>query len=355
MSKIATIALVEGSFDRGFLVVLEIADEGKKPSCKISGKLPPAPSIAIDYKKWQSAYRLLLDWSINSNKRAQLSEVLELSNRLSTGINDWLNSDPFRPIREKLQENLAANEELRVVIRSDNDIIQRLPWNCWDLCDRHPQVEIAVCDLHYNRVPLLPKTNCGGRPVRILAVFGNSTRINIQFDREIIKKLPNAEVCCLTHPKLHDINYRLSKQAWDIFFFAGHSYTEDNTGYLFINETDRVAIASLEAGLKEAISQGLKLAMFNSCDGIGLGKKMVEWQLPQALVMRDIVPDEVARVYLKSFMEAFSGGKSLYASVAEARSQLQELEDPFICASWLPVIFQNPAVPTTWDEFYRQK
>ena len=51
----------------------------------------------------------------------------------------------------------------------------------------------------------------------------------------------------------------------------------------------------------------------------------------------------VAQQFLKSFLTAFSNGKSLYLSVRLAREQLQGLEDRYPCASWLPTICQNPA------------
>ena len=50
-------------------------------------------------------------------------------------------------------------------------------------------------------------------------------------------------------------------------------------------------------------------------------------------------------------MRAFSRGKSFYRSVREARERLQGLEGTFSCASWLPVICQNPVeYPPTWQE-----
>lgn len=63
------------------------------------------------------------------------------------------------------------------------------------------------------------------------------------------------------------------------------------------------------------------------------------------------MPDPVAQEFLKHFLTAYSGGKSLYNSVWEARQKLQPLEKDFPCATWLPVICQNPAdAPLTWQE-----
>jgi hypothetical protein len=48
---------------------------------------------------------------------------------------------------------------------------------------------------------------------------------------------------------------------------------------------------------------------------------------------------------------AFAGGKPLYLAVREARERLQGLENEFPCASWLPVICQNPTTePIQWQK-----
>jgi branched-chain amino acid transport system substrate-binding protein len=58
------------------------------------------------------------------------------------------------------------------------------------------------------------------------------------------------------------------------------------------------------------------------------------------------LPDHVAQNFLQYFLTAFANGEPFYLSVHQARGRLQEeLEDEYPCASWLPVVFQNPAVP----------
>ena len=67
--------------------------------------------------------------------------------------------------------------------------------------------------------------------------------------------------------------------------------------------------------------------------------------------MREPVPDRVAQEFLKYFLLGFAKDRSLYLSVRFARERLKSLEHSFPCASWLPVIFQNPATsPSTWQE-----
>ncbi|NJR76885.1 MAG: CHASE2 domain-containing protein [Scytonema sp. CRU_2_7] len=146
------------------------------------------------------------------------------------------------------------------------------------------------------------------------------------------------------------MNSSLWQQGWDILFFAGHSFTQEK-GKICINNTDSLTIDKLKYGLKKAIERGLKLAIFNSCDGLGLARDLADLHIPQIIVMRELVPDQVAQTFLKHFLKAFSSGQSLYTSVRDAREQLQGEEKNFPCATWLPVICQNPAeVSPTWEE-----
>ncbi len=118
-----------------------------------------------------------------------------------------------------------------------------------------------------------------------------------------------------------------------------------------INQGDRLSISELKFGLKNAVKSGLQLAIFNSCDGLALARDLAELQIPQVIVMREPVPDRVAQTFLQYFLTAFSQETSLHLALRHAREQLQGLEQQFPCATWLPVLFQNPtAIPLTWPK-----
>jgi len=184
-------------------------------------------------------------------------------------------------------------------------------------------------------------------PVRILAILGSNVGIDVEADRAELKKLPNAKVKFLAQPTRQQLSDRLFEQHWDILFFAGHSSSQADgeTGQIYINETDSLTIGELKYALRNAVQNGLKLTIFNSCDGLGLAQALADLQIPQMIVMREPVPDRVAQDFLKYFLNHFAKGKSFYLSVREAREQLQSLEGDYPRASWLPVICQNPAAP----------
>ncbi len=91
------------------------------------------------------------------------------------------------------------------------------------------------------------------------------------------------------------------------------------------------------------------MAIFNCCDGLGLARQLSDLQMPQVIVMREPVPDKVAQEFLKYFLAAFANDQLLYLAVRHARERLQGIENEFPCASWLPVLCQNPATkPPRW-------
>ena len=226
----------------------------------------------------------------------------------------------------------------------------RLPWHLWDFFERYPKAEAALSTLDNQRISFDYSTK---DRVRILAILGNNTGVNLQKDRVALEQLPDTEVVFLVEPQRQDLDKQLWFQPWDILFFAGHSSSQidGNTGQIYINKTDSLSLRELKNALSAAIAKGLQLAIFNSCDGLGLARELANLHIPQIMVMREAVPDLVAQEFLTHFLQIFAEGQSLYLAVRQARERLQVLEDQFPCATWLPVICQNPAeVPTTWQE-----
>ncbi|HEY9742950.1 MAG TPA: CHASE2 domain-containing protein [Coleofasciculaceae cyanobacterium] len=358
MGKLIVLKL-DGDFEQGFRVMLEIGTEGERPETEITGKLPPAPELAVQYSGWQSTYRSLgkatrvikakrarIDGSLKKEKEECRTLAKELRDRLNT----WLRAESFFSIREKFLEKVSTSDEVRVIIRADNYQLWQIPWHQWDLLERYSFAEIGLSTLEYERPPRVETLPYQDK-VRILAILGNSEGIKVEEDQQHLENLPNAATTFLVEPQRQQLNDQLWEQPWDILFFAGHSQTEGERGRIYLNQTDSLTLDELRYALKKAVEGGLQLAIFNSCDGLGLARELEQLHIPQLIVMREPVPDRVAQEFLKYFLYSFASGKPLYRAVQEARQRLQGLEDEFPCASWLPVICQNPAaVPLTWPE-----
>ncbi len=357
MRKLVVLKL-DGNLDLGVRVTLEIGIEGDRPSTEITGNLPPNPDMLTAIEQWQSTYRslgkfarikakkIIYDGSISQRRE----DCQNLASELRKHLNHWLQSESFRPIQEKLLKHLMPSDEVRMVIRTPCPQLKKLPWHLWDLIDRdYQQAEVTLSVLESEQVPVL-QTSTKSNKVRILAILGDSEGIDVQPDRQLLEKLPGAAITFLNQPKRQDINDQLWNQPWKILFFAGHSKTEDGTGRIYINQTEYLTIDNLKYALRNAVANGLQLAIFNSCDGLGLARSLqFDLHIPQIIVMREPVPDLVAKEFLKHFLEAFSSGQSLYTAVRFAREKLQGLESEYPGASWLPVICEHPAVaPLTW-------
>lgn len=354
IGKLVVLKIRDGSFDQGFPVTLQIWDEGKSPLLEITGRLPPAPEILQSCQSWVTSYHSL---GLRSRLEASVVQVTNVSKLercynaaqvLGDRLNAWLYSEAFRPIKEKLLEQLLPSDEIRLIIQTENICLRRLPWHLWDFWERYSKAEIALSALKFEPVKGNPKPH---QKVRILAIIGNSIGIDTEADQKLLEQLPDAQLTFLIEPKRQQVHEALWEQSWDILFFAGHSSSKNDgdTGQIYINKTDSLSINQLKFGLKKSIEKGLKIAIFNSCDGLGLASNLANLQIPQIIVMREPVPDRVSQEFLKYFLTAFAGGQSFYLAVREARERLQGIEDEFPCATWLPIICQNPAAPPpTW-------
>ena len=255
----------------------------------------------------------------------------------------WLSpsySPGFLPIDRRIREYLNEGDEVRVFIITPLQNLRKLPWHLWDLFEFYPKSEVALSIINY---PAPSQTFSPSDRVRILAVLGNSKGINIEEDRQQLESLPYAEVEFLIEPNKSELHNVLWTQSWDIFFFAGHSKTEAETGIIYLNQKDYFDLKDFRQALKKAVANGLQIAIFNSCDGLGLAKELEQLNIPQTIVMRELICDRV-QIFLKYFLESFAAGESLYTAVREARGRLEGLEDKYPCASWLPIICQNSAV-----------
>ncbi len=361
MGKLVVLKFTDGSFEEGFAVTLQIGEEGDRPTTEIAGKLPPCPEMPLYYSHWQSSYRRLGNSYRLDAEKVQVTNVSTTQNCHNTAhilrarFNTWLQVEEFRSLREKWLERLQPTDEVRVILQAENSQLQRLPWHLWDLLERYPKAEIGLSSPSYDRIHKPPKPN---QLVNILAIVGNSQGIDTHADQTILQHCTNANITFLVEPQRQQLTDQLWGQNWDILFFAGHSssHNNDSSGRIYLNKTDSLSINELKFALKKAIERGLQLAILNSCDGLGLARELADLQIPQIIVMREPVPDQVAQEFLKYFLDGFAAGESLYQAVRQGRERLQGLEDKFPCATWLPVICQNPAqIPPTWEELTSPK
>ena len=360
---IVSLKITEGNFATGFSVIMQISKEGLSTELEISSQLPAAPHILEQYHLWQKAYLGLgLSARLESNKAfisnySRCEDCNLAASKLLTSFNNWLDAASFRHLKERFLSKLNPVDEIRILIQTENIQLQCLPWHLVNCFESYTKAEIALSKPSYEKekqcvINLKPQ-------VRILAIIGNSQGINTSRDRQILEQLPNSSVTLLTKTNRKEITEQLwDDRGWDILFFAGHGNSDRHkqTGCIQINQQDSLTTKELKYALSKAVAKGLKIAIFNSCDGLGLARELADLKIPQIVVMREPVPDLVAQEFLKYFLTAYARGESFYLAVREARAKLQGLEDLYPCATWLPIIVQNPAeIPPAWHQLYQQK
>lgn len=363
MTKVVIFNLGPGNLLKGFpFLTAQLQEERNFRTWSLKGSLPPAPKILEAYKRWQLLYELLYqnrpfrqpptddEIEIDEGDVTNVSDAdfYKVCKELEKEINVWLDFEDFRKIDRQLRKQLSPDDQIRIVIQTEDNQVRKLPWHLWQFFQDYRFAEVSLSAVQFQPNSPKPAT----KKVRVLAILGDSTGINVDADRRLLQNLPNGETVFLVQPNRQELNeYLWSPQGWKILFFAGHSVSQEDgeKGYIYINPNESLTIEQLKNALKKAIERGLQLAIFNSCDGLGLAHELADLYIPQMIVMREPVPDFVAQEFLKNFITAFSRGECFYLSVREAREKLQGIESNYPGASWLPVIVSNPAEkPISW-------
>ncbi|MEZ2246790.1 PDZ domain-containing protein [Microcoleus sp.] len=372
MEKLVTLN-ISGEFDKGFVVQAEVREDGGTTKNQVnlaiagaSGKLPAHTELLEQYRHWQSLYKNLEEffpsrlnktggWTNASDKDKAFEACRKAAKLLAKTLNTWLQQSPdFQPIVNLLVNHLQDSTSTRILLATENNWLRRLPWCEWNLLEHIPNAEIVLASPKFKQVK--GSGNSGKKEkVKILVILGDNAGTDA--DQAVIQQLiPDAEICWLKEPQRRDLDAPLWEKQWDILFFAGHGKTESDgsIGKIQINSKDTLTIDEIKNHLKRAINNGLKLAIFNACDGLGIAYQLAEGEdlyLPQIIVMREILPIAIAPKFLEHFLKAYTQGLSLSAAIRDSRKELQIQEKDFPCASWLPVLCQNPAeIPLRWHD-----
>lgn len=355
MENQITIYLNSGNFQQGFHLTIQ-----PNNTPKITFALPAAPKIYHLYKNWQQQYISLTPTARAGFKKHQItnissSECFHYYQILCQEINTW-----FTPIKNLIPHN----EKTILIINTQNisdtqtaEILHKLPWGEIYLSE-NMKIETILSFSEGKKTPNIISEI--PRQVRILGILGDNTGINISQDKDLIQKLKRRGAI----PKfLPQSNQELKRQdfaqlwdeAWDIIIFSGHSQTyQQNSGIIHLNSQEYLDFQEIINTLITAKQQGLQLAIFNSCDGLGLAQQLADIGIT-IMIWREITPDQIAPLFLKYFLTSFTNNNSIYTSMQQARQKLQELhpeiEQKLPGVTQLPMIIHNGKVtPPTWSQ-----
>jgi len=336
----------------------------------ISGFLAaPPPELETSLKNWQESYFQLDGVRKIYTRITPISIVCcssaEQRNAVKFHLNQWLNNSDRRwqIFREELIYLLSKlrnlGEETGIILDVHQTQLSRLPWQEWQLLESHfPDTEIAIRVKGSDKIKSPPKSN----KIKILMVIGTHEGLNTNQDLNIIQSLDQkeAEVTILIQPNKRELSdVFLKEDSYHIFVFSGHSGSDEQgkIGWIQINDSPNgsLSIDEFKNNFRFLIEKGLQLAIFNSCDGLGLAHQLAQLNLPRCIVMREPVPDEVAIRFLEYFFAEFTQNKSLFSSVNRAKKSLELFDyDDEKCpgAMWLPTLCIRESAlskPLTWQ------
>lgn len=287
-----------------------------------------------------------------SLKYKRIVKIKEIRKKIENETREWLKSSTNieQHLRESLQKTNGFSE---FVVETNNNYIRKLPWHVWDLLEDYRDVEVTFS---FSEHDTLNKEVLIYKP-KVLAVMGSDSGIDCTPDQACLQKLEKQnliKLCLLNQPTIAEVAEKLrEKKGWDIFIFSGHSTTKNENGFIFIDDSQGISITDISFAVQDAESRGLKLAIFNSCQGLGIAQNLVELvkhKIPAIIVMREPIENSVAQRFLNEFLQQFIYGNNLSTSVRRAREKLQEHELPsgdfpgWPGSSWLPIILRNPTI-----------
>jgi CHASE2 domain-containing sensor protein len=364
MSHKVLLKLGAGNLHEGFQHISAVLEKDGHIIAQVQGSLPCNPELQSLYYRWQFSYAAYYE-PVQSIVRGQYAEIeiedtgiegfsentfQETYTQLQQCMWEWLESPSFSKISNQLRLKFQEDDEIAIIIETQNEFVHRLPWHFWSLLQDFRKTEVAFSLETYQH----QRVEVNRSQPRILAVFGDSTGIDLAEDAKFIRQL-HAEFVFLDQPSPLELSRQLDDpRGWDLLFFAGHG-SDDGNGTIQLNPTESLTLMELSHALASAIAHGLQLAIFNSCSGLSLATDLAALNMPTVIVMREAIPNRIAQNFLRDFLKNFAQDKPLLTAVRNARQQLQVLERDFPCATWLPVVFWNPSVAMpTWQSFQRK-
>lgn len=349
------IEINHGSFVDGFAVKLQILEDGLTIQDDDNlPKIPAASEIPQLYEDWQNISlensRQLQAVPVQVTNVASRETWRNIAEELENACRRWFEDHTFNSLRDRILANtrVKTDQSVPIIIRcqtaneQQNEILRRLPWHTWDLFAKLPHAEFALFTGFRKPVATLTA------PVKVLAIFGSSQGgLQLAEDEAALKPLEQrgAKITKILEPDEETLSHLLFDQDWDILFFAGHSSSEGLTGQIQISDGKSLPLHTLRQRLTSAVTKGLKLAIFNSCDGLKIADFLGKLNVPAVIVMREPVPDRIAYQFLLYFLREFSQGTPLCLAVRKARDRLESIQTDFPAASWLPTVCLNPNQP----------
>jgi branched-chain amino acid transport system substrate-binding protein len=349
MSYSVVLRIIGGSFEAGYDIQAEIRHDRKTLRTE-SGHLPRNPKIPQLYEETFSTY--YAKWGSRSNYGRGREIVdgdgtieyhkacIDKAKQLEELFQTWMKFANLGEIYSGIAcEIPQGSQPLFILEAPGNPAIQRLPWHSWYWLNKtYPGTEVVLSKKAF-------PVEIAQNRLRILVVLGSEENIDLKADWTALEsnlKSITAELQLLKQPSFDDLRDQI-RQGCNILFFAGHSDSDsdDKSGSIKINATEIINISDLILEIDSAVRKGLTMVFMNSCSGLGIASLLAEHNVAYVVAMREPIHNDVAAKFIESCLASLAQGNSLTSAVSLSRIALRRLENKYICASWMPIIFQS--------------
>ncbi|MEE6162551.1 hypothetical protein U9R62_14665 [Cylindrospermopsis raciborskii DSH] len=344
---------VEGSFTEGFTMTPMIPQQGSQEFRELGSRIrlpacPVLPNLYNECRNFTDEYTRRIegvpDQTTTVNERERWTRTQMNLNR---SFLDWIRNANFEVIINEIITRIfnkrLTDTSVRIHFVSNNsnnndyDIFRRMPWDEFTRSTRsRMKFVLSQYSLTYNSCPTRLSE------LRILVIRGGRDLENSQ-NREInaLRKIPGVRLIDKTRTidNIDCLHKVLTENVYDILFYTGHS-SSNNGGEIRVGSLT-VSINVFVEDLRMAVSRGLKIALFNSCDGLGIADFLVtQVRVPVVLIMKEPVPDIFAAKFFIEFITRFAADRmSLSIALEKARSSSHFESVNFPGATSLPILF----------------
>jgi len=338
--------------------------------------LPPKPELKQQLEVYESCYKKSQDYFLlgkdgkkptatdQDNRHNTYTDCCNKATQLSKKFNEWLLSSDFSAITNFINRKLDDQENNLIVLRASDPELYHLPWEDWDLLTGYRDTKLVFGGNNIQKISNYKLT----KNLKILVIVGHG--VTTEEIQTIKTAFGNKAKIKISDSKLliASLNGLFQEDKWNIIFYLGHGETIDDgrNGIIKLNDNDWLKIDTIKEQFKQAVKNGLELAIFMCCDGIGIAQQLFadpNLPVPEVVVMRNDLPTAIAPTILNKLIADLTQGKPPSTCVWELKKSLKldnpcnnlltndpcELNDKFPGVDWLPVIFTN-RIPTkfTW-------
>jgi CHASE2 domain len=335
--------------------------------------LPEWSKLKTAYETWQYVYQK--EWQNRNPNHWMESEAEEegegsesiglkqAEKTLEDRFREWLGQPALKELWEQIRKTIPVTSSLvEVLLACDcgsEDILHHLPWSgsyidipeiCLVLTVAPQSADAAR--LESKASPFQPR-----REIKVLQIIAhdewdsetqNQLLVHGGYLKALEEKVDRVTVISLT-PENYDTPAKLEKAFWqeleagpDILIFSGHGARNAVThGEIHFGHGVKIHFSGHENAFREAISNGLQVAIFISCHTYHFARSLVQLGLSHAIAMREKIHVEAGSIFLEHLCECLGQYANLQHAMDHACKHLSQKEE-HLSASLIPSRFRHP-------------